>query len=85
MSEDESKLELFEEQLAELEALVRNLEAGESRLEDAVRNFERGVELSRNCENLLKQAELRVMQLSTDANGDERLQDAPDLEKEARS
>ncbi len=50
----------FEQALAELEGLVERLERGELPLEEALRVFERGVELTRHCQNALKAAQQRV-------------------------
>jgi exodeoxyribonuclease VII small subunit len=50
----------FESALAELEAVVDRLEHGELPLEEALKQFERGIELARTCEASLKQAEQRV-------------------------
>lgn len=77
MSVENPQLEQFEQQLAELEELVRTLESGEIQLEQAVKHFERGMTLSGNCDRLLRQAELRVQQLSQDAEGREALIDGP--------
>ncbi len=53
----------FEDSLGELEGLVETLESGDISLEDALAKFERGVLLTRQCQGLLKNAELRVDQL----------------------
>jgi exodeoxyribonuclease VII small subunit len=53
----------FEAALAELEALVEQLERGELSLEQSLRDFERGVQLARSCQMALKGAELKVQQL----------------------
>jgi exodeoxyribonuclease VII small subunit len=50
----------FEQSLAELEAVVERLEHGELPLEEALKQFERGIELARGCQASLKQAEQRV-------------------------
>jgi exodeoxyribonuclease VII small subunit len=60
----------FERALAELETTVDALEHGELSLEDALRQFERGVALARECQAALKQAEQKVeilLQKSTTA------------------
>jgi exodeoxyribonuclease VII small subunit len=60
----------FEQSLAELESVVGRLEHGELPLEEALKQFERGVELARACESSLKQAEQRVeilLQKNTEA------------------
>lgn len=53
----------FEKSLNELEALVRDLEQGELSLEQSLSAFERGVKLTRECQQALKTAEQRVEQL----------------------
>ncbi len=50
----------FEQALAELEALVERLERGELPLDQALKTFERGVELTRHCQASLKAAQQRV-------------------------
>ncbi len=50
----------FEQALAELEQLVETLERGDLPLEEALRRFERGVELTRHCQTALKSAQQRV-------------------------
>jgi exodeoxyribonuclease VII small subunit len=53
----------FEEQLAELEKLVDQLERGELTLEQSVDLFERGVHLSNACKTQLSSAESRIQVL----------------------
>jgi exodeoxyribonuclease VII small subunit len=50
----------FEKSLQELEKLVERLEAGDLPLEDALKTFERGVALTRECQTALKAAQARV-------------------------
>ena len=57
----------FEEAMAELDELVSRMEDGELSLDDSLKAFERGVMLTRKCQEALSQAELRVKTL-TDAN-----------------
>lgn len=56
----------FETAMAELETLVKRMEGGELSLEDSLREFERGVQLTRACQTALKAAEQRVKLLSAD-------------------
>jgi exodeoxyribonuclease VII small subunit len=56
----QSKTPDFEQALAELEALVARLERGDLVLEEALKTFERGVELTRHCQASLKAAQQRV-------------------------
>ncbi len=53
----------FEEQLAELEKVVEQLERGDLRLEDSVGLFERGMRLSEACKEQLAGAESRIQVL----------------------
>jgi len=50
----------FEAALEELESLVARLEEGDLSLEDSLRCFERGVHLTRTCQQALKDAEQKV-------------------------
>jgi len=53
----------FESALAELEALVEKMEQGDLSLDDSLRQFERGVQLTRSCQQALKDAEQKVQVL----------------------
>ena len=53
----------FEEHIAELEKVVEQLEHGELTLEDSVRLFERGMQLSEVCRGELADAESRIQVL----------------------
>ena len=53
----------LEKSLAELEAIVEQLESGELPLDKSLKEFERGVRLSRECQGALKDAEQRVQVL----------------------
>lgn len=50
----------FENALAELESLVEQLEQGDISLEDSLKRFERGVELTQTCQKALADAEQKV-------------------------
>ena len=54
------KLPDFEQSLGELEALVTKLEQGDVPLEDALKSFERGVALTRQCQTALRTAQQKV-------------------------
>jgi exodeoxyribonuclease VII small subunit len=53
----------LEKSLAELESIVEQLESGELPLDRSLKEFERGVRLSRDCQGALKDAEQRVQVL----------------------
>lgn len=57
---DPSAIARYEKALAELEQIVARLEAGEQSLEQSLKDYERGVELERQCQRALDEAERRV-------------------------
>jgi exodeoxyribonuclease VII small subunit len=59
----------FEKALAELEGIVKQLEAGNLALDKSLELFERGVQLARACKEKLAEAELKVSQLVKDKEG----------------
>ena len=67
--QDATSIADFEKSLDELETLVRNLEQGELSLEQSLTAFERGVKLTRACQQALKSAEQRVEQLVQNDDG----------------
>jgi exodeoxyribonuclease VII small subunit len=58
----------LEGSLEELEKLVTQLERGDGSLDDALKQFERGIQLTRECQTALKEAEQKVKILT--ASGD---------------
>jgi exodeoxyribonuclease VII small subunit len=60
----------FEEALAELENIVRSLETGQINLSDSIAAYERGVALKQYCESKLKDAQLKIEQITLDPSGD---------------
>ena len=59
----------FEDALAELEKIVRGLEGGQQKLEDAITAYERGAKLRAHCEAKLAEAEQRVQAIVAAADG----------------
>lgn len=59
----------FEDALEELEEIVRTLEGGKGRLEDAISAYERGARLKAHCEKKLKEAQAKVEKISLGADG----------------
>jgi len=59
----------FEDALAELEQIVRGLESGQQKREDAIAAYERGAALRRHCEAKLAEAEARVAAIVERADG----------------
>ena len=65
----------LEKSLADLEALVEELESGDLPLETAMKKFEQGIKLTRGCQAALKEAEQKVQILLKSAGGEEALED----------
>jgi len=59
------KKKTFEENLADLEAIVTNLESGNVPLEEAMEKFKKGVTLSKDLEKTLSDAEATVTKIMT--------------------
>lgn len=59
----------FEDALAELEGIVRRLESGQVKLDDAIQSYERGAQLKRHCEKKLNEAQQRVDRIVIGADG----------------
>jgi exodeoxyribonuclease VII small subunit len=60
MTKKELSLSKLEETLKDLEQLVAKLEEGELPLNQAVKEFERGIKLTRQCQSVLKDAEQKI-------------------------
>jgi len=56
----------FESSLEELEKIVQRMESGDQSLEESLKDFERGVTLTKACQNMLKNAEQKVEKLVKD-------------------
>jgi exodeoxyribonuclease VII small subunit len=54
----------FEEAMKELERIVRDLESGQVKLDDAVKAYERGAALKRHCEAKLADARTKVEKIT---------------------
>lgn len=63
MTKDKQKLPDFEKSLAELETLVEQLESGDLSLDQSLKQFKRGIELTRHCQGVLDDAQQTVRQL----------------------
>lgn len=85
MSDTTSPPRDFAATVEQLETIVERLESGELSLEDALTAFEQGVRLTRDAQQRLDSAELKVRALSEDSEG--RLNvtpfDGPDDPKDA--
>lgn len=59
----------FEEALAELEKIVRQIEGGQGGLEQAIDAYQRGVLLKRHCERKLAEAQAKIEQIAIGPDG----------------
>ena len=64
MSITMSKSNQFEKSLQELQTIIAQLEKGELSLEESLKQFEKGVHLSRTCHEILQTAEQKVQMLT---------------------
>ena len=62
----------FEASMLELESLVERMEHGEQSLEDSLKDFERGIALTRSCQKSLQETEQKIQQL-IEKNGQDEL------------
>ena len=65
---DLSKLS-FEEALVQLESIVRELEGGKIKLDDAVQAYEKATALKKFCEEKLKAAQLKIEKINVSPEG----------------
>lgn len=68
MAKKENK-KSFEHAIARLESIVQQLEQGDVPLEDSMKMFEEGIQLSNDCLDTLKKSELKIKQMTKDLNG----------------
>ena len=59
----------FEESLQALENIVKGLESGDAKLDEAIQNYERGAALKRHCESKLREAQAKIEKISLDSDG----------------
>ena len=50
----------FEENMENLEKIVKELEKGELNLDDSIKKFEEGMSLSKKCNEILEEAEKKI-------------------------
>ena len=70
MSNSNKKID-FESSLKELESIVTKLEDDNINLEDSVKSFEAGINLVKQCQKQLEEAELKVKELLDDGTAAE--------------
>lgn len=58
----------FEEQIKKLEEIVNILESGEKTLEETVKLYEQGREISQNCKNVLNNSKEKIVVINNNSN-----------------
>ena len=63
------KSENFEEMMESLENIAKDLESGNLSLDESVKKFEEGMEISKKCSKILENAEKKISILIKDSEG----------------
>ena len=74
---DPSAITRYEQALTELEQIVARLETGEQSLEQSLKDYERGVELERQCQRALDEADEPDADTSPDSQQSDADEDEP--------
>lgn len=69
MNDEEIKQLSFEEALLKLENIVRELESGRIKLDDAVSAYEQAIKLKKFCEQKLQSAQLKIEKIEITPDG----------------
>lgn len=72
-SQAEHPIDLFEQLVSEVEAIVQRLESGSLPLAEAIRAYQHGMELIQRCNDILDQAELQISHLRIRSNAESSL------------
>ena len=72
----------FEDALIQLENIVRELEAGKIKLDDAVEAYEKATALKKFCEEKLKAAQLKIEKINVEPNGSVTISDFDKVEED---
>lgn len=72
----------FEDALIQLENIVRELEAGKIKLDNAVEAYEKATALKKFCEEKLKAAQLKIEKINVEPNGNVTVSDFDKVEED---
>ena len=76
MSSNSKKKSLnFESTLSEIEKIIESLEEGNLSLEDSIEAYEKGISLTKACQKMLSDAELKIKKLSSKEGEDVSFED----------
>lgn len=76
MKKQKNSIESFEGMMKRLEEIVESLESGSVQLDESLKLYEEGVQLSKMCVDKLKASEFKLKQLSKNIDGSFELSDA---------
>ena len=62
--------ETFEQALAKLEAIVRDVEEGKIGLQESIKRYEQGMSLLKRCRDILAEAEMKIQKLQETPQGE---------------
>ena len=62
--------ETFEQALAKLEAIVRDVEEGKIGLQESIKRYEQGMSLLKRCRDILAEAEMKIQILQATPQGE---------------
>ena len=62
--------ETFEQALAKLEAIVRDVEEGKIGLQESIKRYEQGMSLLKRCRDILAEAEMKIQKLQATPQGE---------------
>ncbi len=65
----------FEEAVEQIEAVIEKIESGEAGLERSLREYERATKLIVHCQSILKSAQQKIVELTSDTDGRLRVSD----------
>ena len=72
---DKKKSLNFESTLSEIEKIIESLEEGNLSLEDSIKAYEKGISLTKACQKMLSDAELKIKKLSSKEGEDVSFED----------
>ena len=76
MSNSDKKKSLnFESTLSEIEKIIESLEEGNLTLENSIKAYEKGISLTKACQKMLSDAELKIKKLSSKEGEDVSFED----------
>ncbi len=59
----------YEDAITQLEQIIENLESGETGLEDSLAEYEKGMDLIKQCRTILGTAQKKIKELTADSDG----------------